>query len=173
MIIITLSRLLHLGLAKLRQPRVIAEVIGGICLGPSVLGLIPGFTDTIFPTKSLPYLALVSNIGLVLYLFLVGLELDPQAFFRDLRRSLVISAAGMVVPFGLGAAVSWGIYRNLLVEQKDIPFTSFLLFTGCAMSITAFPVLARILAEFKLLTTPVGLMTITAAALNDATAWLV
>ncbi len=148
----------------------IAEVIGGICLGPSVLGLIPGFTATLFPDPSLPFLKLVSNIGLVLYLFLVGLELDPQAFFRDLRRSLVISAAGMILPFGLGAAVSWGIYRNLL-SDGTIPFTSFLLFTGCAMSITAFPVLARILAEFKLLTTPVGLMTITAAALNDATAW--
>lgn len=150
----------------------IAEVIGGICLGPSVLGMIPGFTETIFPRPSLPFLSLVANVGLVFYLFLVGLELDPLAFFRDLRRSLVISAAGMVVPFCLGAAVSFGMYEKLMSEPK-VPFTSFLLFTGCAMSITAFPVLARILAEFKLLTTPVGLMTITAAAADDATAWFV
>uniref|UniRef100_A0A914W636 Cation/H+ exchanger domain-containing protein n=1 Tax=Plectus sambesii TaxID=2011161 RepID=A0A914W636_9BILA len=173
-IIITISRLIHLGLAKLRQPRVIAEVIGGICLGPSVLGNIPGFTDTIFPKTSLPFLTLVSNIGLVLYLFLVGLELDPKVFFGDMKKSLSISLAGIILPFCLGLGVSYGMYHYLLIPNtNNVPFTSFMLFTGVAMAITAFPVLARILTEFKLLGVPVGMMTISAAAIDDACSWTI
>lgn len=171
----------------------IAEVIGGICLGPSVLGLIPHFTEVIFPNSSLPLLSLVANIGLVLYLFLVGLELDPNEFFRDIKNALIISAAGIVLPLALGFAISYGMFIQLLVPNvNNIPFTSFMLFIGVALAITvraqyeflkynflsyygalfqAFPVLARILTEFSLLTTPVGLITVTAAALNDVAAW--
>jgi Kef-type K+ transport system membrane component KefB len=116
---------------------VIAEVIGGICLGPSVLGNIPGFTEAIFPKSSLPFLSLISNIGLILYLFLVGLELDPKVFFGDIRKSLVISVAGIILPFCLGLGVSYGMYHYLLVPNlNNIPFTSFMLFTGVAMAIT-------------------------------------
>uniref|UniRef100_A0A915J5E8 Cation/H+ exchanger domain-containing protein n=1 Tax=Romanomermis culicivorax TaxID=13658 RepID=A0A915J5E8_ROMCU len=171
-IIIVLSRFLHIFLRKLRQPRVIAEMLGGILLGPSALGSIPGFTNLLFPKSSLRTLNLVANIGLVFYLFLVGLELEPQAFFNNIKRSLAISLAGIVLPFTVGVACSYGLYVYLLVpNEHNVPFTSFLLFTGCAISITAFPVLARILTEKKLLHTPVGLMAISAAALNDATAW--
>jgi Kef-type K+ transport system membrane component KefB len=116
---------------------VIAEVIGGICLGPSVLGNIPGFTKTIFPKSSLPFLSLISNIGLILYLFLVGLELDPKVFFGDIRKSLVISIAGIILPFSLGLGVSYGMFHYLLVPNlNDVPFTSFMLFTGITMAIT-------------------------------------
>lgn len=120
----------------MRQPRVIAEVISGICLGPSVLGRVPGFTDTIFPKQSIEPMKLVANVGLVLYMFLVGLELDPRSFFADMKKTAMISLAGMVIPFALGSAMSWGLYVQLLDNSDQVPFTSFLLFTGVAMSIT-------------------------------------
>ncbi|KAJ5793357.1 uncharacterized protein N7503_009335 [Penicillium pulvis] len=99
--IIILSRLVHWPLSKIRQPRVIAEVISGIILGPSVLGHIPAFTDTIFPTASLPSLSVVANLSLILFLFLVGLETDLHFLISHWRVALSVSAAGMVLPFGL------------------------------------------------------------------------
>jgi Kef-type K+ transport system membrane component KefB/nucleotide-binding universal stress UspA family protein len=171
-IIIGLTRLLSIGLKKLHQPRVIAEVLGGIILGPSAFGLIPGFTATIFPPgPSRDQLKLVADIGLILYLFLVGLELDPQVMKHNVKKSLLISLAGMALPFVLGAAASFYLYEHLTVSAEKPPFSSFFLFTGVAMSITAFPVLARILTEKSLLSTNVGLMTISAAAVDDAMAW--
>uniref|UniRef100_A0A915KGT4 Cation/H+ exchanger domain-containing protein n=1 Tax=Romanomermis culicivorax TaxID=13658 RepID=A0A915KGT4_ROMCU len=171
-IIIALSRFLHIFLRKLRQPRVIAEVISGIMLGPSMLGRIPGFKQTFFPDDSSGILGLVANIGLVFYLFLVGLELEPQVFFNNIRTSAIISLAGIILPFLVGVACSYGLYTYLLVPNvNNVPFMSFMLFTGVAISITAFPVLARILTEKKLLATPVGTTAISAAAIDDAVAW--
>ncbi|KAG0280232.1 K(+)/H(+) antiporter [Linnemannia exigua] len=170
-IIIILCYLLHLILQKLKQPRVISEVIAGILLGPSVLGRIPGFASTIFKPKSLPYLNLVSNIGLVFFLFLVGLELDPALVVKRAKFALGISFAGMVLPLGVGAAVSYVLYEEMPTENR-VGFGQFLLFCGVAMAITAFPVLARILAEQKLLTTKVGFLTICAGAVGDIVAWI-
>ncbi|KAF9936119.1 K(+)/H(+) antiporter [Mortierella alpina] len=170
-IIVGLCYLLHFGLRKLKQPRVISEVIAGIILGPSAMGRIPGFADTIFNPAGLPYLNLISTVGLVMFLFLVGLELDPALVVKRAKFSLGITFAGMALPLGVGAAVSYVLYGEL-DPGKQVGFGQFLLFCGVAMSITAFPVLARILAEQKLLTTKVGFLTICAGAFGDIVAWI-
>lgn len=137
-IIIIFCRLLHWPLSLLRQPKVIAEVIGGILLGPSVLGRIPGFTDAIFPTESMPNLSLVANLGLVLFLFLVGLEVDLRYFVSNWRLALSVGIAGMALPFGLGCAISWGLYHQFRDEEGIVPidFGVYMLFIGIAMAIT-------------------------------------
>ncbi|CAO3591761.1 unnamed protein product [Absidia cylindrospora] len=169
-IILVFCRLLAVPLGYFRQPKVISEVIAGIILGPSVMGRIPGYMDHIFPAPSLPYLNLVATIGLVFFLFQVGLEVDVKVIRRDWKRSVAVAVAGMALPFGLGAAVSLGLYQ--LQGDPSIPFGSFLLFLGVAVAITAFPVLARILAELKLLGTKVGAITMAAGLINDCTAWV-
>jgi Kef-type K+ transport system membrane component KefB len=119
-------------LSKLRQPRVIAEVIAGIVLGPSVMGRIPGFTDAIFPAASIP------NLGLVLFLFVVGLETDLRFLISNWRVAASVSAAGMIVPFGLGSAISYGLYHTFRTEpgMAHTDFGTYLLFIGIAMAIT-------------------------------------
>ncbi|KAK8237796.1 Sodium/hydrogen exchanger family-domain-containing protein [Phyllosticta capitalensis] len=173
-IIILFCRALHWPLAKLRQPRVIAEVIGGILLGPSVMGQIPNFTETIFPTAAMPNLTLVANIGLVLFLFLVGLEVDLRFLVSNWKIALSVGLAGMALPFGLGAGISVGLYNDFNSEEgvKPIDFGVFLLFIGVAMAITAFPVLCRILTELKLLMTPVGIIVLSAGVGNDVVGWI-
>ncbi|KAJ1969507.1 K(+)/H(+) antiporter [Dispira parvispora] len=170
LIIILLSRFLHLGLGRLRQPMVISEIIGGVILGPTVLGRIPNFHSTIFPADSIPFVTLVANLGLVFFLFMVGLELDLGSLKKNIHRSLAISGAGMVIPFGLGVGVAYALY-HLLGTNHDVSFTSFMLFIGVDMAITAFPVLARILTELKLLQTFVGTIALSSAAIDDVTAW--
>ena len=173
-IIIIFCRLLHYPLKKIRQPRVIAEVIGGILLGPSVMGRIPGFTDAIFPTAAMPNLNLVANIGLVLFLFLVGLEVDLRFLVSNWKVALSVGLLGMALPFGLGVAISWGIYNEFNNEPGILPisFGVFTLFVGVAMAITAFPVLCRILVELKLLHTPVGVIVLSAGVGNDVVGML-
>ncbi|RMY75386.1 hypothetical protein D0862_13938 [Hortaea werneckii] len=173
-IILIFCRLLHWPLSKLRQPRVIAEVIGGILLGPSVMGRIPGFTSAIFPPIAMDNLALVANIGLVLFLFLVGLEVDLRYFASNWKVALSVGLAGMALPFGLGCAISWGLYNEFRTEANTAPigFGIYSLFIGIAMSITAFPVLCRILTELKLLSTPVGIIVLSAGAGNDVVGWI-
>ena len=143
-LIVAVTRCLDLVLSKLLQPRVISEVLGGIILGPSVLGHIPGYTDAIFPPESIPQLTLIANIGLVLYLFLVGVELDPRMVLKQAKLSISISAVGMALPFGLGVAVSYGLYQ---INHPGVPiaFGTFLLFMGVAISITV----SKIIQDFK------------------------
>ncbi|CAG8674315.1 11471_t:CDS:2 [Gigaspora margarita] len=179
-IIVVFTRILHLGLKRIRQPRVISEVIGGIILGPSVLGHIPGYMNTIFPTSSLTYLNLLANLGLLLYLFIVGLELNPTMIRKSIKTVISISASGIILPFALGVGVAYGLYDSAgnqqVVDSKgfihDVPFASFLLFICVAMAITAFPVLARILSELKLMRTPVGSCALNSAVGDDITAWI-
>ncbi|KAJ5584749.1 Cation/H+ exchanger [Penicillium hispanicum] len=173
-IIIVLCRLLHWPLSKIRQPRVIAEVIGGIVLGPSVMGRIPGFTDAIFPKASVPALSVVANLGLVLFLFLVGLETDLRFLASNWRVAIGVSAAGMILPFGLGCAISYGLYNQFHGEPGTVPieFGTYLLFIGIAMAITAFPVLCRILTDLKLLGTKVGVIVLSAGVGNDVVGWI-
>ena len=134
-IIIIFCRLLHEPLSRLRQPRVIAEVIGGIVLGPSVMGRIPGFTAAIFPAASMPNLSLAANLGLVLFLFLVGLEVDLRFLVGNWKIALGVGALGMALPFGLGGAIAYGLYNNF-PTQKPVSFGVFLVFIGVAMAIT-------------------------------------
>jgi Kef-type K+ transport system membrane component KefB/nucleotide-binding universal stress UspA family protein len=169
-IIIAASRFLGLVARVVRQPMVIAEVVAGILLGPSVLGLFsPGAMGTLFPKESMPLLSMFSQVGLILFMFLIGLELDPKLLRGRGRSAVVISQAGILVPALLGAAL--GLYLYPRLASPSVPFTSFVLFTAVAMSITAFPVLARILSERALLRTKVGALAITSAASNDVTGW--
>lgn len=170
-IIIIICRILGYGLGKIRQPKVIAEVIGGILLGPTVMGRIPGFTNQVFPAASLSYLNLVATLGLVLFLFIVGLEVDLRTVKKTWKTSCTVSLLGLIVPFGLGAGVSKGIY-DAFIDQTAVGYNHFLLFAGVAMSITAFPVLARILTETKLLYTKVGVITLAAGVGNDVVGWI-
>lgn len=168
--IITTSRLLGLVTRRLGQPMVVAEIVAGVLLGPSLLGwLAPGAAATLFPTGSLELLGTLSQIGLVLFMFLVGLEFDVTLLRGRGRASVTISHTSIAVPFGLGALLA--IYLEPRVGLAGVSFTSFALFLGVAMSITAFPVLARILTERRLLRSQVGALTIACAAVNDATAW--
>ncbi|KAF2483924.1 Sodium/hydrogen exchanger family-domain-containing protein [Neohortaea acidophila] len=173
-IILIFCRILHYPLSLLRQPRVIAEVIGGILLGPSVMGRIPGFTDAIFPPASIPNLSLVANLGLVLFLFLVGLEVDLRYFVSNWKLAVSVGVAGMSLPFGLGCAIAWGLYHQFHEDPdlQPIAFGTYMLFIGIAMAITAFPVLCRILTELKLLSTPVGVIVLSAGVGNDVVGWI-
>ncbi|KAJ3308555.1 K(+)/H(+) antiporter [Boothiomyces sp. JEL0838] len=168
-IIVCTSRVVRIFLQYLNQPSVIAEVVGGIILGPSALSSFPAFKNTIFPATSLPLLKLVADIGLMLYLFMVGMELDLGKVAKEFKQSAAISLAGIFLPFASGVGVAKLVYD--LYGDSSVPFSSFVVFCGVAMSITAFPVLARILTERKLLGTSVGNKTLAAAATDDAMAW--
>ncbi|KAJ7917502.1 Sodium/hydrogen exchanger family-domain-containing protein [Mycena leptocephala] len=159
-IIVSTASLLSLALRKIHQPKVIAEVLGGILLGPTAFGSIPHFSQRIFPEDSKPYLSLVANIGLVLFLFLVGLEIDGSIIKRNARLSATVALAGMVLPFGFGAALSVPLYHKFIDESLCV-----------AYSITAFPVLCRILTELKLLDTTVGIVVLSAGVANDIIGW--
>ncbi|THG96362.1 hypothetical protein EW026_g5457 [Hermanssonia centrifuga] len=168
--IMAMTQILSLILSRIRQPRVISEVIGGIILGPSIMGRIPGFTNAIFPMLSLPLLNLTSTIGLVLFLFLIGLEIDFRVIKRNARSSMLISAFGLIIPLGLGAALGVPIYHQFV--DPSINFGLFLLFTAVAIGITAFPVLCRILTELKLLDDTVGVVVLAAGVGNDIIGWI-
>ena len=157
---------------KLRQPQVVGEMMAGIVLGPSVLGaLAPGVSGVIFPASSLPFLESLSQIGLVLYLYAVGLEHDPRTLKGHGATAFLTSHASIAIPFVLGATLSLFLYPRLADDRTT--FIQFALFLGAAMSITAFPVLARILEEEHLVNTPVGGIAIICAAVNDVTGWLI
>ncbi|CCM01754.1 uncharacterized protein FIBRA_03820 [Fibroporia radiculosa] len=170
LVIIGMTQLLALILGRIRQPRVIAEVIGGILLGPSVMGRIPGFLTNIFPTTSMPVLVLTSDIGIMLFLFLVGMEIDVRVMRRNARASSIISIVGLVVPLGLGAALAVPIYHTFI--DDTVNFGYFILFIAVAVGITAFPVLCRILTELKLVETTVGVTVLAAGVGNDIIGWI-
>lgn len=171
-VVVVAARAIGLLTRKLEQPMVIAEVVAGILLGPSLLGwLAPEASAVLFPASSLGLLGAVSQIGLILFMFIVGLELDPNLLKKRVHSSVVISHTSIVVPFALGALLGLRLYGTLAPENA--PHLSFLLFMGTAMSITAFPVLARILVERRLLRSRVGAVTIACAAVDDVTAWCI
>lgn len=169
-IIVTFTQLLAIPFARIRQPRVIAEVIGGVLLGPSVMGRIPNFTRRMYPAESIPLLTLTANIGLVFFLFLVGLEIDTRLMKRNARAAMSISAAGLILPFGLGAALAVPLYNEFVSDTVNRGY--FILFVAVAIGITAFPVLCRILTETRLLDTTVGVVTLSAGVGNDVIGWV-
>ncbi|XP_042475441.1 cation/H(+) antiporter 19-like [Macadamia integrifolia] len=168
-LVIVFTRLISWILKPLRQPRVIAEIIGGILLGPSAFGRNKKFLHTVFPPRSMTVLDTLANIGLLYFLFLVGLELDMRSIRHTGKKALGIAVAGISIPFVLGIGTSVVLEQTI---SKGVAHAPFLVFMGVALSITAFPVLARILAELKLLTTDIGRIAMSAAAVNDVAAWI-
>jgi Kef-type K+ transport system membrane component KefB len=168
---------------KIGQPSVIGEIIAGIVMGPSLFGLyFPDLKDALFPAASLGNLQMLSQVGLILFMFVIGMELDLKALKNKANEAVVISHASIVIPFALGIGLSYFIYPNFVpkdinpltgIEQFKIPFLSFALFMGIAMSITAFPVLARIVQERGIHKTRLGTIVITCAAADDITAWCI
>ena len=171
-VILVAARLTGVLVRRLGQPQVVGEMIAGIALGPSLLGAqAPQVSALLFPAGSLGFLNTLSQIGLLVFMFLVGLELDPKVVRERGRAALVISHASIVAPFLLGATLAIVLYPTLAGAR--VSFTGFALFMGAAMSVTAFPVLARILAERRLMRTPIGAVAIACAAIDDVTAWCI
>jgi Kef-type K+ transport system membrane component KefB len=170
LIIIILARLLGSIFHYFHQPPVIGEIIAGILLGPSFLGRIaPEVSAYVLPTSIAPFLGVISEVGVILYMFLVGLELDPGLLKRRGHAAVAISHASIIAPFLLGALLSLILYPRL--SSGDIRFTSFSLFLGVSMSVTAFPVLARILTDRGMHKSRMGAIALTCAAVDDVTAW--
>jgi Kef-type K+ transport system membrane component KefB len=157
-------------LSKFRQPQVVGEMVAGVLLGPSLLGWVaPEFFAALFPPDSLGPLFTLSEIGLLLFMFMVGLELDTKKLRQLGYVAVVISHTSIIVPFVLGALLAIFLFPR--IADNNLPFTGFVLLMGVAMSVTAFPVLARILGERNLLGTKLGTLTIACAAMDDVTAW--
>lgn len=170
--VLVVSRALGLVTSWMGQPLVIAEVLAGIVLGPSLLGwLWPEAMVSLFPPSSMPVLQVLSQVGLVLFMFMIGLEFDTRLLKGHTHAAVVISHASIVVPFALGVMAGWWLYDTY--SSHDVPYLSFVLFLGVAMSVTAFPVLARILSERHLLGSRVGALTLACAAVDDVTAWCI
>lgn len=169
-VIVVFSRAVGWVFRRLHQPQVVGEMAAGLMLGPSLLGWIaPGVSATLFPPESLGHLNTLSQVGLIVFMFLVGLELEPRLLRGRGKTAVVTSHASIVVPFCLGAALALYLYPRL--SDDSVAFTSFALFMGAAMSVTAFPVLARILTERRLLGTRLGAVAIACAAVDDISAW--
>lgn len=169
-VIIAMGKLMGVVLAKVGQPSVIGQVLGGLILGPSVLGaLMPGMMTGLFPAASLAFLDPLSQFGLIFFMFIVGLELDTKLLKKQGGAAGLVSHASIVFPFILGAALALVLFTGF--APAGVPFHIFALFMGISMSITAFPVLASILKEKKMLKTPLGSLALTSAAVDDATAW--
>ena len=172
LIVIGLSRLVGLAFRKIKQPLVIGEIVAGIMLGPSLFGLIaPGLAASLFPPETLPLLNLLSQVGLIFFMFLIGLELNPKYLSGNLEIAILTSHVSILVPFSLGTLLAVLLYP--IVSNASVSFTAFALFLGAAMSITAFPVLARIIAENNLQNTRLGTLALTCAAVDDVTAWCI
>jgi len=169
-VIILVSRIFGFIFSKIHQPTVIGEIIAGIALGPSFLGLLfPQFSLALFPVNSLGNLSLLSQVGLILFMFMVGMELDIKVLRNKVKDAVVVSNAGILIPFTLGICLAYFIYGHF--APAGVPFLSFGLFLGMAMSITAFPVLARIVQERGIHRTRLGALVITCAAVDDISAW--
>jgi len=165
--VIVTGQLLGRLFARIGQPPVIGEVVAGILLGPSLLGA--DVSARVLPPTVAPVLGATAQLGVILYMFVVGLHLDAGRLRARVESAVAISHASILAPFLLGAALALPLYPRL--SGSDVPFTNFALFMGIAMSVTAFPVLARILADRGLTATPLGTLAIGCAAVDDVTAW--
>lgn len=170
-IIIITSRVFGYFFKKIGQPTVMGEILAGIFLGPSILGTIfPEYLQAIFPPGSLDTMRILSQIGLILFMFVVGMELDLDILKTKARTAVTISNASIIIPFSLGVMLAYFLHDYY--APKDVPFYAFALFMGIAMSITAFPVLARIIRERSLRDKRIEAIAMTSAAINDVTGWV-
>ena len=168
--IVLVARIFGWIFRKIGQPTVIGEIIAGIVLGPSLFGLyFPDLKESLFPLESLGNLYVLSQVGLILFMYVIGMELDLKVLKNKANEAVVISHASIVIPFALGIGLSYFIYHQF--APVGVEFLSFSLFMGIAMSITAFPVLARIVQERGIHKTRLGTIVITCAAADDITAW--
>jgi len=170
--IILVARIFGWICTKIGQPTVVGEMIAGIVLGPSLVGMyFPEFSAVLFPAQSLGNLQFLSQVGLILFMYIVGMELDLTALRSKAHDAVVVSHASIIIPFALGAGLSYFLYDQF--APQTIQFASFGLFVGIAMSVTAFPVLARIVQERGIHKTKLGTIVITCAAADDVTAWCI
>ena len=178
-LIVVVVRVIGRLLTKIQQPMVIGEIIAGIILGPSVMGFIPQFSETVFTPVSIPYLSLFASVGLIFFMFFLGMEVEPRLMKKTWKTSLPIAVAAIALPFGSGIGVAHWL-SDLNTADKDANNTTlpnntnvlaFYLFFGTAMSFTAFPVLARILTSARLVTSPLGIEVLATAAIDDLLAW--
>jgi Kef-type K+ transport system membrane component KefB len=168
-VVMLFARLCGSLMPRIGQPRVMGEVLAGILLGPTLFGAIaPGLQSTIFAPDIVPYIGVVANLGLIFYMFLIGLEVDLGLLRGRARMTLAVSNTALLVPLMLGMLVALPLYPLL---APDIRFAAFALFVGVSMSITAFPVLARIISERRMLKRPLGALALSAAAVDDVSAW--
>ena len=169
-LVVSTARLFGILFQRIRQPSVIGEILAGILLGPTLFGTVfPAGYEFLFPKNSLSILQIFSQFGLILFMFVIGMELDTSVLKNKLHTAVVVSHASIVFPFALGMSLSLYLYQKF--APSNISFLTFSLFMGIAMSITAFPVLARILQERELSKTRLGIITISCAAADDITAW--
>ena len=169
-VVLVTARLAGVLFRYIHQPPVVGEVVGGILLGPSFLGAVwPDAQRLLLPAESAPFLGVIAQLGVVLYMFIVGLHLDLRILRTSAQATLAISHASIVAPFVLGGALALALYNGLAGD--GIAFTPFALFLGVSLSVTAFPVLARILSDKGLHKTELGMLALTCAAVDDVTAW--
>lgn len=158
----------------LGQPQVVGEMIAGVLLGPSLLGwLAPGAQEALFPKAAMPVIYVVAQLGLVLYMFLVGLEFDVGLLRKRVRSAVSVSWAGILTPFALGATIAWAFHGDTELFAESVSLGEAALFMGAAMSITAFPMLARIIHERGLSGTSMGTLALAAGSADDAAAWCI
>ncbi len=171
-VITVFARFMGFLFQRMKQPVVIGEILAGIVLGPSVLGHVyPEAMRCIFPADSMSILYLLSQVGLILFMFVIGMELDWEYLRKSAKEAILISYSGLIFPFILGVILSFFLYSYFMPVESS--FTAFALFIGTAMCITAFPVLARIVHEKQLIHSPVGKLAIAAAAIGDVSAWCI
>lgn len=171
-VILFVARIFGFIARKLRFQSVVGEMVAGIFLGPSVIGwLFPEFSAFLFPPDALSSLQFLSQVGLILFMFVIGMELNISEVRKQAKEAVVISHASIVFPYFLGIVLAYFLFERF--AYRGTSFLSFALFMGIAMSITAFPVLARILRERKLTQSPLGILAITCAATDDITAWCI
>lgn len=171
-VIMVVARIMGYLFQRMQQPLVIGEIVAGLILGPSVLGaLFPNLFVTLFPEQSVYVLQQLSQLGLIFFMFIIGIELDTRAFQKSANKAFLISAAGIVIPFISGIILAYYLHSDF--TDGKLPLMYFALFMGTTMSITAFPILARIVQERKLTKMPVGVMAISVAAIGDVVAWCV
>ncbi|CCK73531.1 Kha1p NDAI_0G05480 [Naumovozyma dairenensis CBS 421] len=174
-LILATCNLVNIPFSKIRQPKVISEVIAGVILGPTVFGQIPNYTQTVFPQSSIAGLNLVANLGIILFMFFLGLEVDTEFIKKHLKTALSIGIITLAVPFGFGCILAiplFHVYANQADSPRIIKFTVFMVFIAVSLAVTAFPVLCRILNELRLIKDRAGTIVLGAGIINDILGWV-